>query len=214
MVNEAREQEVWRTYPDYDFIEVSNLGRVRTKDRYVPCRNGGKRLVKGRVLKQWLSHGGYLFVTFGANGKRVSLLVHRMVAICYIPNPDNLPEVNHIDNDRTNNVVSNLEWCTSQYNTDYKKNFGTSSTEVLGRPVIAIDLNSFKVLLFESQCEVAGQLGVFQSNVWKVVNGERNKTGGYWFCYADSSAVEKVRAKFGGKVAEKVEKLLSERKII
>lgn len=115
------DKEIWKVYPDYPFIEVSNLGNVRTKDRYVPGKNGSKRLIKGRVLKQQLDNNGYVLVHFRVHGKLVNLLVHRAVAICFVLNPDHLPEVNHKDNNPANNVASNLEWCTRQYNEDYKK---------------------------------------------------------------------------------------------
>lgn len=274
------EKEIWKTYPEIPFIEASNLGRIRTKDRYVTCSDRKRKFVKGVILKQWENGRGYLYVTVGLNGKFVHLRVQRVVATCFIPNPDNLPEVNHKDNDRTNNSVDNLEWCTSQYNQDYKKNFGTSPAQLQGRTVFAVDLKTGKVLRYESQAEAARQLGVSCSRIrdvikgrqktshgyWftedeneitekkiqeiksnmklhpvivikpetsevllfdsqseaarqlevsvshinAVVKGKRNKTGGYWFCYADSTAVEKTRAKFGDKIAEKVEKLLQE----
>lgn len=116
------EEEVWRTCPEFPFIQASNLGRVRTVDRYViNGRNGSKRLVKGHILKQYLNPNGYMYVHLTVKGKQVNLYVHRVIASTFIPNPDNLPEVNHKDNDRTNNSVNNLEWCTRQYNQDYKK---------------------------------------------------------------------------------------------
>ena len=120
-MTDTKQKEVWKTYPEYTFIEVSNLGRVRTKDRYVRGRNESKRLIKGRVLKQELLPCGYMYVQFSMNGKNFCLRVHRMVAITFIPNPNNLPEVNHIDNDPTNNAVNNLEWCSRKYNEAYKK---------------------------------------------------------------------------------------------
>ena len=83
MLNE--DQEVWKTYPDYSFIEVNQFGKVRTKDRYVPGKNGRKRLIKGRILKQWLTRGGHVFVHFRVDGKMINLLVSRSVAICFIP---------------------------------------------------------------------------------------------------------------------------------
>lgn len=214
MTNKAKEQEIWKQYPEFDFIEVSNLGRVRTKDRYVPSKNASKRLVKGRVLKQHDNGHGYMFVQFYANGKRITLRVNRMVAITYIPNPHNYPVVNHLDNDRANNAVSNLEWCTRKENEDYKKNFGTSTPEVLGRPVIVVNPETSEVFWFESQSEAARQLGVYQQNINHVVKGLRYTASGYWFCDADENAVEKTRIKFGDEVAKKVEELLSERKII
>ena len=187
---DTKQEEIWRIYPEFDFIEVSNLGRVRSKDRYVPSKNGGKRLAKGHVLKQYQEHGGYMRVKFKVNGETKSILVHRMVAICYIPNPDNLPQVNHKDNDPTNNVVSNLEWCTSQYNSDYKKNFGTSPAQLFGRPVFAVDLKTGKVLRFETQSEAARQLGTPSSNINMVIKGKMNTAGGYWFTEDESEITE------------------------
>lgn len=206
-----KDKEIWKTYPDYPFIEASNLGRIRTKDRYVTDRNGRKLHIKGRILKQYLNRkGGYMYVSFSVNEKTVHLQVHRVVAICFIPNPNNYPEVNHKDNDHTNNAMSNLEWCTRQYNLDYKKKCGTSPAQVQGHPVFAVDLNTGKVLRFESQCEAARQLGIFQGSISNVVKGKCNKTGGFWFCRADENTVEKTRSKFGDKIANKVEKLMRE----
>ena len=207
MVDKEKDQEVWKTYPDYLFIEVNQFGEVRTKDRYVPSR-GGKRLIKGHVLKQYHNHGDYLYVVFSVNGKNIHLLVHRIVAICFIPNPNGYPVVNHKDNDRANNSASNLEWCSYEYNEDYKKNFGTSQAEVVGRPVIAINPETSEVFWFESQSETGRQLDVYPSNIRRVFKGQCAQTGGFWFCNADENAVEKVREKFGDKIALKVEELM------
>ena len=138
----SSKEEIWKVYPDYPFIQVSSLGRVRTTDRVVTCKNGKKQFVKGRVLKQYHDYYGYMYVQFYENGKRVTLKVHRMVAIAFIPNSDNLPQVNHIDCNRSNNVVSNLEWCTNQYNTAYREKYG----KVSSRPVFAVNVKTGKVL--------------------------------------------------------------------
>lgn len=200
------EKEVWKTYLDYPFVEVSNLGRVRTKDRYVPSKNGSKRLVKGQVLKQYLKRNGYMQVCISVNGKRVYLLVHRMVATCFLPNPDNLPEVNHKDNDRTNNSVDNLEWCSHEYNDTYREKYGIA----LYRPVIAINLETLETFWFDSQHEAQRQLNISRRSIYRVIRGLRSVVHGFWFCNADENAVEKVRAKFGNEVAKKVEELMSE----
>lgn len=206
MSDNKEEEEIWKIYPEYPFIEASNLGRVRTKDRVVIHKNGRKykQFVKGKVLKQYLRPDGYMEVGFGVDGKSIHLLVHRIVATCFITNPNNLPEVNHKDNDRTNNIMSNLEWCTRKYNEVYKKNFGTE----LNRPVIVINLETFNIFWFESQSEAGRNLGADSSAISKVVKGKLNKTGGYWFCNADENAVEKTRKRFSDKVARKVEKLI------
>ena len=204
----GNEKEVWKPYPDYPFIEVSNLGRVRTKDRIVTRSNGRKCFVKGRVLKQYSSHNGYMNVHFGVNGKTINLIVSRAVATSFLLNPNNYPEVNHIDNNPKNNTVSNLEWCTKKYNLDYKKNFGTSPAQIQGRPVFAVDLKTGKVLKFESQGEAARQLHLSQGDICSVLKGLYNQTGGYWFTENESEITEEkiqeIKAKthfLGGVIA-------------
>ena len=203
-------EEVWKTYPEYDFIEASNLGRIRSKDHYIMRKDGKKYHAKGHVLKQWLDRGGYLFVNFRVNGKKISRKVHRIIATTFIPNPKNLPQVNHIDCNRTNNVVENLEWCTCQENIAYRDKLGhTAKNNSPKKPVIAVNLEKSEVFYFKSQHEAARQLGASQANIWRVINDKRKTIGGYWFCYADENAVEKTRAKFGDKVADEVEKLIN-----
>lgn len=281
MLDKEIGKAIWKQYPDYPFIEANQFGEIRMTDRWVTCKNGSKRLIKGRVLKQYLYPNGYMFVCFGLNGRRITLLVHRVIATCFLPNPNNYPVVNHKDNNRANNAVSNLEWCSREYNEAYKRNFGTSQAQIQGHLVFAVELKTGKVLRFESQHEAARELGVWQQDVYHVVkgkqktaggylfaeneseiteekvqeikanmrffggviavdletftvlrfdsqaeaarqlgvnhghisdviNGKRNKTGGCWFCYADESAVEKTRAKFGDKIAKEVEKILND----
>lgn len=206
MTNTKEQTVVWKQYPDYPFIEVNQYGEIRTVDRYVGYKNRGKRLYKGHILKQQLDRYGYLYVTFRANGKRMHLKSHRAVAICFLPNPKGLPQVNHIDCNPTNNVVSNLEWCTGEYNNAYREKNGTA----LNCPVFAVDLKTFEILCFKSQREAGRQLGFGHCNIGHVVRGVYSQTHGFWFCYADENAVEKARARFGNDVADEVEKLMNE----
>lgn len=199
------EQAIWKTHPDYPVLQANQFGEVRTKDRWVPC-NGGKRFIKGRVLRQQLDKYGYLRVCFGMNGKAVYLQVHRIVATCFLPNPNNLPQVNHKDCNRTNNYISNLEWCTQEYNNTYCEKYGIACN----RSVIAVKPKTSEAFRFESQHEAARQFSVGAGNVSKVANGKINKTGGCWSCYADKTVVEKTREKFGNEVAKEVEKLMNE----
>ena len=112
--------EEWRTIEGYEGLyEVSNLGRVRSLDMYVKCGYGNYRLHKGKVLSPTKDTNGYLRVVLSCNGKHKSITVHRLVAQTFILNPDNLPEVNHKDEDKTNNNVDNLEWCNRKYNINY-----------------------------------------------------------------------------------------------
>lgn len=109
-----------------DVYEVSNLGRVRSVDRYnhFTGRNQSgyyetTQFIKGRFLKPKKDRGGYLYVNLAYNGKYKSVKIHRLVALAFINNPNNLPVVNHIDENKTNNKVSNLEWVTIKDNNKY-----------------------------------------------------------------------------------------------
>ena len=102
--------ERWKKVDNFSDYEVSNLGRVKSLKK-------GKR----RILKPGTDKDGYFFVCLFKNGKRKYYKVHRLVAQVFIPNPKNLPEINHIDEDKQNNCVENLEWCDRQYNIDYSK---------------------------------------------------------------------------------------------
>ena len=109
--------EVWKDVVGYEqYYEVSNQGRVRSKSRTVHGMNEWE--MEGRVLRQ-ANSGRYWQVYLCVNGKGKSKSVHRLVAEAFIPNPDNLPEVNHKDENRYNNHIDNLEWCTHKYNVNY-----------------------------------------------------------------------------------------------
>lgn len=209
-MNEDVEKEIWKTYTEFDLIQGSNLGNVRTLDRYVMRKDERKQFVKGHVLKQYRMKNGYMEAVFGVNGKTVHLRVHRVIASCFLPNTDGLPEVNHKDCDPTNNTVSNLEWCTHKQNIAYREKYGVSAKEAFGRPVVAINLKTLEVLQFESQREAARQLGASDGRINDVLKGRQKTTHGYWFIDADDNAVESTRVKFGDSVADKVAKLMAE----
>jgi len=198
-----KNEEIWKTYPEFDFIQGSNFGRVRTLDRYV--KQGNKnRFVRGRILKQQTDRGGYLYVHFRADGKFIHRKIHRIIASCFVSNPDNLPQVNHRDCNRSNNCVDNLEWCDASYNQRYVEAFGKAR----GRYLIAISLNTLSVSRFPSQNEASRVLGVNVGNINGVLKGRQKTSGGFWFCHADENVVEKTQTKFGNDVASKVAELM------
>ena len=170
------EEEIWRAHPEYTGTEVSTLGRVRTLDRAVPCRGNGTRFVKGRVLKQYSDKGGYLQAPIKVDEKWTMKRVNRLVAQTFIPNPDNLPQVNHRDCNIKNNHVENLEWCTASYNSQYREKYGVSRMEAAGKPVFAINLSTLEVTHFQSRSEVGQALGVDSSRITAVIKGKRKQT--------------------------------------
>lgn len=106
-------EEIWKPI-GYDGYEVSNLGRVKSY-KYDK--------INGKIMNPYKDTKGYLQIDLQLDGRkrenRVHLAVHRLVAMAFIPNSDNLPQVNHKDEDKTNNCVDNLEWCTNDYNAHY-----------------------------------------------------------------------------------------------
>ena len=112
--------EEWRPIEGYEGLyEVSNTGQVRSVDRYVIDSLGHRRFYKSKILSLLKGEYGYIQVNLYCNGKNKKCLVHRLVIEAFLPNPDNLPEVNHLDEDKTNNRVDNLEWCDRKYNLSY-----------------------------------------------------------------------------------------------
>lgn len=178
------ETEIWRALPGGPGVEVSTFGKVRTLDR-VTSNEDRTWFTKGRVLKQHDNGKGYLQVSVSIDGKWVTKKVHRLVAQTFIQNPNNWPEVNHKDNDRTNNRVENLEFCTHSYNMAYRDKYGKSSAEVLGCPVYAVNLDTMEISKFESQRAAGRALGINQANITKVVKGTQKTAHGFWFVNDD-----------------------------
>lgn len=172
--------EIWKALPGVTGVEVSTFGRVRS--------------VNGHYYTSFPVTGGYLQVALRVNGKWVNKLVHRLVAQTFIPNPDGSPQVNHLDCDRANNKVSNLEFCTASYNAKYREKYGESR----GVPVLAINLTTLEVSRFKSQAEAGRELGVFASNINKVIKGRYKQTGGFWFTEADESSDDVIKQKLHG----------------
>lgn len=111
---------IWLPYKEFpEYFEVSNTGLVKSVTRILVYSDGRSRVSKGKVLKPKIDKDGYLFVGLRINRKRYWRRLHRMVADTFIPNPNNKPQVNHIDCNVSNNHVNNLEWCTAQENIRY-----------------------------------------------------------------------------------------------
>lgn len=99
--------------------EVSNIGNVRSIDRYVKAKGNNKKFMKGKMLKKIYNHRGYDMVDLSKNANRRKIFVHRLVAEAFIENTKNFSQVNHINEDKKDNKVENLEWCNNKYNCNY-----------------------------------------------------------------------------------------------
>ena len=112
--------EIWKDIQGYEGLyQVSNYGRVRSLERVIMRLNGKPQHIKKKILMHVIDKYGYSIVHLRKNGKGKMKKLHRLVAETFIPNPQHLPQVNHKDENKTNNNVDNLEWCTPSYNINY-----------------------------------------------------------------------------------------------
>lgn len=118
-------EEIWKDIPGYEGLyKVSNLGKIKSLSRFRKGNNGARVPVKEIILKQAVNKLGYAVVSLSKNGKRPQFRVHRLVAFAFLDNPRELPQINHIDGDKLNNKLSNLEWVTPKENTKHAKSIG------------------------------------------------------------------------------------------
>ena len=162
--------EEWKDVKGYEGLyQVSNLGRVRSLDAYVKSGRSttGYRFRKGRILSLRQSDRGYMYVVFG---DRKGFQVHRLVALAFIPNPNNLPIINHKDENPSNNTVTNLEWCSHSYNNTY----GTAPERralSMFKPVRCVETDT----IYTSVKEASSQTGISDSHIGQVCSGKRYK---------------------------------------
>ena len=179
-------KEVWKDIPEFeDSYQISNLGNFRSKDRYARVCGGGERLVRGKALKNQRCSNGYVEVACTRSGKRKVFLLHRLVAKLFIPNPDELPEVNHIDENISNCRADNLEWCTSKYNANY----GTRNERCLAnnpqkRPVEQYTKDGEFVKRWEMIADAAKHVGIDGSAITRVCMGKQHTSAGFVWRYA------------------------------
>ena len=148
----------------FENYEVSNLGKVRN-------------IKSGRTLKPRL-HNGYLRLCLYKNNKNKDLLLHRILATAFIDNPDEKPCVNHIDENKLNNDLSNLEWCTERENAIH----GTRTKRVaekLSQKVIQLDLNDNILNVFKSMRQAERETGIDATSISACCNGKRKSAGKY-----------------------------------
>lgn len=198
-------KEIWKPLKNYEGrYEVSNLGNIRSLNYHLTG--------KIQLLKQQKNKDGYLYVAVPKEyNKRRQILIHRAVAMAFIENPLNKPEVNHKDGNKQNNNSNNLEWVTMQENQRHAWDNGLKEkvrsesskrgmeektlkrlkeyNDVRKKPVIATNLITGEKFLFSSQREAAREINGNQGNIRRVLNGTCKQHKGYSFTYFDDLEV-------------------------
>lgn len=190
--------EAWRDIEGYEGLyQVSNIGRVRSLDREVWNGNGWYTK-KGQIMTPCKDRNGYLMVLLSKNGKTKRCLVHRLVAKAFIPNPENKPQIDHINTIRTKNEVWNLRWVTPKENNNNEitlKHFGEAQkgktfseetrkkiSEAKWKKIICIETGQ----VFKSVKEAGEIIGVFPTNISACCKGKRKTASGFhWKYYED-----------------------------
>ena len=164
--------EIFKDIKGYeDLYQVSNLGRVKSLKRISPQGH----LLKERIKKQSNRGGGYLFVTLCKSGIQTMYSVHRLVAEAFLSNPDNLPCVNHKDENKQNNCVDNLEWCSYQYNCNYgtrnkKISLYRFNHPIKSTPIKCLDIETNEETNYLSISEAARQMKLERSTIWSSIH--------------------------------------------
>ena len=170
-------EEIWKDVVGYEGLyQVSNNGRVKS------LKFGKEKILKPGKLKN-----GYLRVNLCKNEKQKHFLVHRLVALTFITNPNNLPDVNHKDENKENNRVENLEWCDCKYNINY----GTRTQRIaekntngkLSKLVLQFTLDGKFVREFKSGMDIKRNLGYSCGNISSCCLGKRKSANGFIWKY-------------------------------
>ena len=169
-------QEIWKDIKGYEgFYQVSNMGRVKSLDREIIYKDGRVYKYNGQIIKTYKNNNnGYLTVTLRKNSNIKTFDVHRLVALHFVEGYKDGLVVNHIDEDKTNNKYTNLEWCTYSYNNSYGNHNINHSKKILC-------ITTGKI--FNSIKECCNEYDLDNSTVVKVCKGKRKQTKGYEFAY-------------------------------
>ncbi len=166
-------QEIWKDIKNYPKYQVSNLGRVKSLN----YNSTGL----SKVMKLAKTTKGYLCVCFYKDKKSHVKPVHRVVAEAFLPNLDNKPQVNHINGDKTNNRVDNLEWCDNQYNQEHAIKNGLRRL----KSVMQYDKVGMLIKTWANAAEASKALSIDLGHIVMVCKGDRKTAGGYIWRYKE-----------------------------
>ena len=158
--------EIWKPIEGFEGLyEISNIGRVKSIGTYNTCKRG--------IMNPMINSDGYLHVRLYNNGVSKNIAIHRLVAIAFIPNPNNYRYVNHKDENTKNNKVSNLEWCTNSYNLIYSK----------GKKVVQYSKEGEFIKEFNCVADASRECNIPTTNISKCCKGKRYSAGKFIWRY-------------------------------
>lgn len=179
-------EEIWKDIPNYESLyQISNYGRIKSLSKKIKNKNG-YRITKDKILKNILADDGYLKTILYKNKKAKMFLVHRLVAQVFIPNINNLPQINHKDENKSNNYIDNLEWCTQKYNNNYgthNKRMQKTKQKKYGKAVKQINQNGEIVAIYSCIREAYRKTNVGRKEITKVCLKKYKQAGGYRWEY-------------------------------
>ena len=182
-------EEIWKDIPGYEGLyQVSSLGNIKSCQKILKYRNGKNVHRKETIMSLNKSFGQYLTVGLSKNNKRKLYNVHYLVAITFIDNPNNLPCINHKDEDKFNNSVNNLEWCSYSYNVRYNNNIrrlidtrNSNCSRGCEKQVYQYDLNGVLIKVWSSLKSIQRELGYKATNISSYCLGKYNKKSAYGY---------------------------------
>lgn len=173
----------WRDIKGYEgYYQVSDTGLVRAISRTILFADGRKRNYPERIMpiKEWFENGkGYLMVKLTKHHKTIGFSLHRLVAEAFIPNPQNYPQVNHKDEDKSNNCVENLEWCDAKYNNRY-----SNSTRI-----VQYDKNWELVKEWGCIVDASRALDIPAPDIIRCCKKKIRSAGGFFWCYESDKSM-------------------------
>lgn len=190
--------EVWKDIKDYEGLyQINNKGEVKALEKTI-WNGQGYLYFPEKIRKLNPDKDGYLNITLSNKGKVKTFKIHRLEAEAFIPNPNNLPEVNHKDGDKTNNNVDNLEWCTRKENQKHAFRIGLINqngerNHMYGKlgadnpnsiPIYQLNKNTGDIIReYDSLASAGRDLGVNTGKICLVCQGKRNSAYGYKWKY-------------------------------
>ena len=170
-------REIWKPIRGYEGLyEVSNLGNVRGL-----VRDWDNRTKAIRNMRQHVSKTGYLSLRLCKDGKTKLCKVHRLVAEAFLENPSSFPFVNHLDGNKLNNNVSNLEWCSASRNIQHAYDTGLKKT----RHVLQINKDGEIIQVWDNMSKASESSGVGIPHIYQCCAGQRLTAGGYKWAYTE-----------------------------